>query len=198
MKNFSEFPFNRRQLVLELWKHIRRVERKCILPDSRCDMGRNLIANLVSHPQVGSQQIQQPLGLSQWRGPTFWVCFRGFWPPSHGESFFLIRMGMQFPSPHRSGLIGWAQEGMYSCPCGRAALQTVSVGKVTGWYAAKWLVLQAKMCSAPPSSGAEALKLNVTDVRGWKQAYWAYKRAQAGDKNAAYGDRMYFLSKRSL
>lgn len=120
-------------------------------------------------------------------------------------SWFLLPLPWRVSDPDKSKRVcnfpsptwGSAQEEIYSCPCGQAALQTVSIGKVTRWSAAEQLGSSGQNACGP-SPGAEALKLNVTDVKGWQEACWACKRAWAGDENAANGDRIYFPSKRSF
>lgn len=49
-----------------------------------------------------------------------------------------------------------------------------------------------------PSSGAETLKLNITDVKRGQRVCWTFKRTLATNENSAYGDRLYFLSKRKF
>ena len=47
-----------------------------------------------------------------------------------------------------------------------------------------------------PSSGAETLKLNITDVKREQRVCWTFKRTLDRNENSVYGDILYFLSKR--
>lgn len=88
---------------------------------------------------------------------------------------------------------------VYSCLCSQAAVQTVSVGKVTCWLLPSrwfcrlllWLVHWNVFHTALED---EALMLTVTGVEGWLGTCWTYKRIGSVDEYVAYGDRIYFLN----
>lgn len=92
-----------------------------------------------------------------------------------------------------------ALEEVYSCLCSQAAVQTVSVVKVTCWLLPSrwfcrlllWLVHWNVFHTALED---EALMLTVTGVERWLGTCWTYKRIGSVDEYVASGDRIYFLN----
>lgn len=182
MRDVSEFQFQHRQ---ELWKqYLQGQEEGSSSTQTPILILGEITSQAQEEPQLNAALVAFAVR-THILGPFSWFSLQLPWRVSDLNKSKWV---CDFPSPTR----GSAQEEIYSCPCGQAALQTVSIGKVTRWYAAKQLSSSGQNVFGP-SSGAEALKLNVTDVKGWQEACWACKRAWVGDEKDADGNKKEFI-----
>lgn len=105
-----------------------------------------------------------------------WFLFSLLW-----TVFFLINLMLLNGCAIFISHLRLALEEVYSCLCSQAAVQTLSVGKVTFWllpsrwfcrlllWLVHWNVLRTSLEN-------EALMLTITDVEGWLGTCWTYKR----------------------
>ena len=181
MKNFSKLQFHGK-LAFELWKWgsagLR--GRKLIHPDPNFDLADNCISNPTAFSQVGPQLMEKIHSLD-------FFFFSLFLP----WKVFLLIMHIQFPiidlrlSLERNLFLSMG----------------LSLPEDNIFRKGHLLIPYQEDSSSGqnvfiPSSGAETLKLNITDVKREQRVCWTFKRTLDRNENSVYGDILYFLSKR--